>query len=157
MEPSSRFRRGLSQGGGAESLPLQEPQFRRRGEASLRFEWGCNCLLFYFCGLYCLLHVLSWILRLGPYSPPPAPQVGCVAIPATATVPDQSCSIQDAHRQIMHCSTVCDQCTATVSRARVDRERGAQANIAYCVTVCNQCTAMVARARVDRNIYDPII
>ena len=46
MEVSGRYRRVRVQtDGAADNGP--EKERRRRGSTGMRFDWGCNCLLFY--------------------------------------------------------------------------------------------------------------
>ena len=41
----------------------------------MKFEWSCGCLVFYLSTLYIVLNLFFILLRLGPYSPPPAPKL----------------------------------------------------------------------------------
>jgi FkbM family methyltransferase len=41
---------------------------------SMRFQWSCNCFLFYVGVLYCIVNACLMLLRLGPFAPPPPPK-----------------------------------------------------------------------------------
>ena len=77
MPPST-----LNAGVGLRGRPAQQEggrsaAGRRRqnaGSKSLRFEWGCQCLVFYLSIGYCILYFACMLLRIGPFAPPPALQ-----------------------------------------------------------------------------------
>jgi hypothetical protein len=59
---------------GTEKDGLQKER-RQRGGAGVRFEWGCNCVLFYASIGYCMVHLLCMLLRIGPFAPWQPPEL----------------------------------------------------------------------------------